>query len=157
MFPEVSGSVGRFGYSFIGSVGSVNFAEPAVTRTRPPSNVNETGLLGRFFEISERRRPGTRTLPASFTSALNEDLAEVSRSDAERVTSFWASITIPSRAVMMGRVERLRETQLTESVNTALSTVNFIYLSLSFSSSGYFVIGFFWIVDWVRAQTFLYL
>ena len=28
---------------------------------------------------------------------------------------------------MIGRVERLRETQLTESVSTALSTVNFIY------------------------------
>jgi hypothetical protein len=41
-------------------------------------------------------------------------------------------------------VERLLETQLTESVRTELSTVNFIFVSLSFS-----------IVGEVRSQTFL--
>ena len=77
-------------------------------------------------------------------SALKEDFAEVSKSDAERVTSFEASITIPSSAVIIGLVERLRETQLTESVKTELSTVNFIFLSLSFL-----------IVGEVRSQTIL--
>jgi hypothetical protein len=62
---------------------------------------------------------------------VKEDLAEVSRSDALRVTSLLASITIPSRAVMIGRVERLRETQFTLSVRVALSTTNFITISLT--------------------------
>jgi hypothetical protein len=73
-------------------------------------------------------------------------LADVSRSEAERVTSFCASITIPSSAVIMGRVERLRDTQLTESFRDALSTENFMIVSLSF-----------WFVDEVRSQTLLYI
>jgi hypothetical protein len=113
-------------------VGRVNFADPAVTKTLVPSKLNETGLLGRFLEISDNNLPGTNTRPGSLMSALKEDLAEVSKSDAESVTSLEASITIPKSAVIIGLVERLRETQLTESVRTELSTVNFIVLSLSF-------------------------
>ena len=105
-----------------------------------------TVLLGSAFEISVSKRPGTRTRPGSLISALKEDLAEVSRSDADNVTSFCASITIPNSAVIMGRVERLRDTQLTESVSAALSTENFMIMSLSF-----------WFVDEVRSQTFLYI
>jgi hypothetical protein len=45
--------------------------------------------------------------------------------------SFPASITIPRSAVIIGLVERLRETQLTLSVNVALSTTNFISVSLT--------------------------
>jgi hypothetical protein len=43
----------------------------------------------------------------------------------------FTSITIPSKAVIMGRVERLLETQLTLSVKVALSTTNFIFISLT--------------------------
>ena len=124
--PEFSGIVGRFGYSFIGKVGSVNFAVPAVTNTRLLSNINETGLFGSDLAISANNRPGTKTFPFSLISALNEDFAAVSKSEADSVISLLTSITIPNNAVIIGREERLRETQLTLSVNTLLSTVNFI-------------------------------
>ena len=84
--PVVSGSSGRFGYSFIESVGKVNFADPEVTNTRVPSKVIVIGLLGREREISASSLPGTRTFPAWETSALKKDLLEVSKSDPERVT-----------------------------------------------------------------------
>ena len=116
-------------------MGRVNFADPAVTKTRLPSSVNETGLLGSAREISARSLPGTNTRPFSFTSAEKEDLAEVSRSEALSVTSALTSITIPRSAVIMGRVERLLETQLTLSVSVALSTTNFIFVSLTRSST----------------------
>ena len=130
----MSGITGRFGYSFTGSVGRVNLAAPAVTNTRLPSRLNETGLFGSALEISANNLPGTNTLPFSLISAVKEDLAEVSKSEALSVISLPASITIPSSAVIIGLVERLLETQLTLSVNTALSTVNFIIFSLTLSS-----------------------
>ena len=141
--------VGRFGYSLIGRVGSVNFADPAVTKTRLPSSVNDTGLLGRAREISASRRPGTNTRPFSLISAEKEDFADVSKSEALSVMSFPASITIPRSAVIIGRVERLRETQLTLSVSVALSTTNFIPISLTRS--------YLCKVREVRAQLVLYL
>lgn len=131
MAPDVSGKVGRFGYSLIGSVGNVNFADPAVTKTLVPSNVNETGLFGSARDISASNLPGTKTLPFSFTSAAKLDFAEVSKSEALRVTSEAASITIPSSAVIIGLVDKDLETQLTLSVKVALSTVNFIFISLT--------------------------
>ena len=85
--------------------------------------------------ISARSLPGTNTRPFSFISAEKEDLAEVSRSEALSVTSVFTSITIPRSAVIMGRVERLLETQLTLSVSVALSTTNFIFVSLTRSST----------------------
>ncbi len=109
----------------------MNFAVPAVTNTRLPSRLKETGLFGRALDISANNLPGTRTRPFSFMSATKEDLAEVSKSDALRVTSLLTSITIPSNAVIMGRVERLLETQLTLSVRVELSTTNFISVSLT--------------------------
>jgi hypothetical protein len=123
--------VGRFGYSFIGRVGRVNFADPAVTSTLLPSRVNKTGLFGRAREISASNLPGTNTRPFSLISAEKEDLADVSKSEALSVMSLFASITIPSNAVIIGRVERLRETQFTLSVRVALSTTNFITMSLT--------------------------
>ena len=109
----------------------MNFADPAATNTRLPSSVKETGLLGSAREISANNLPGTNTLPFSLMSALNEDFADVSRSEALKVMSLPASITIPRSAVIMGLVERLRETQLTLSVSVALSTTNFISVSLT--------------------------
>jgi hypothetical protein len=45
-------------------------------------------------------------------------LLEVSKSEPERITSSpVASITIPRSSVLIGRVERLRDTQLTPSVS----------------------------------------
>ena len=124
--PVVSGMVGKFGYSFIGRVGRVNFDVAAVTRTRLLSNVNVTGLFGSDRAISASNRPGTKTFPLSLISALNVDFADVSKSDAESVTSWFTSITIPSNAVIIGRVDKLRDTQLTLSTNALASTVNFI-------------------------------
>ena len=116
--PVVSGSSGRFGYSEIESVGSVNFAEPEVTRTREPSKVIVIGLFGSEREISASNFPGTNTFPGCAISALKKDLLEVSKSEPERITSSpVASITIPRSSVLIGRVERLRDTQLTPSVS----------------------------------------
>ena len=85
------------------------------------------GLFGREREISARSFPGTKTLPGSFTSAAQCALLAVSRSDADKKTSLpVASITIPRSSVLIGRVDRERETQLTPSVNADCSTVNFI-------------------------------
>ena len=131
--PVESGSSGRFGYSSTESVGSVNFALPLVTATRVPSKTKVIGLLGSEREISANSFPGTKTLPGSFTSAAKCALLAVSRSDADKKTSLpVASITIPSSSVLMGRVDRERETQLTPSANADCSTVNFISI-LGFS------------------------
>ena len=126
--PVVSGSSGRLGYSEIESVGRVNFAAPDVTNTREPSNVMVIGLFGSEREISANSFPGTKTFPGCEISALKKALLEVSKSDPERVTSSpVASITIPRSSVFIGRVERLRDTQLTPSVSAPCSTVNFTW------------------------------
>ena len=104
----------------------MNFELAAVTKTRLLSNVKVTGLLGRDRAISASNRPGTKTFPVSLISALKVDLADVSKSEAERVTSWLTSITIPSSAVMIGRVDKLRDTQFTLSTSALASTVNFI-------------------------------
>ena len=131
--PVESGSSGRFGYSSTESVGSVNFALPLVTATREPSKTKVIGLFGRDREISANNFPGTKTFPGSFTSAAKCALLAVSKSDADKKTSLpVASITIPSSSVLIGRVERERETQLTPSVNADCSTVNFISIPGSF-------------------------
>ena len=102
----------------IESVGRVNFAAPDVTNTREPSNVMVIGLFGREREISASSFPGTKTFPGCEISALKKALLEVSKSDPERITSSpVASILIPRSSVLIGRVERLRDTQLTPSVS----------------------------------------
>ena len=125
--PVASGSSGRCGYSSIESVGRVNFAEPEVTNTRVPSSAIVIGLFGRERQISARSFPGTKTFPFTTISAVKCALLDVSKSDPDKKTSSpVASITIPSSSVLIGRVERLRETQLTPSVRPCWSTVNFI-------------------------------
>ena len=112
-----SGSSGRCGYSSIESVGSVNFAEPDVTNTRVPSKAIVMGLFGSERQISARSLPGTRTLPFAAISAVKCALLDVSKSEPDKKTSSpVASITIPNSSVLIGRVDRLRETQLTPSV-----------------------------------------
>ena len=116
--PVVSGSSGRFGYSESESVGRVNFAAPDVTSTRVPSSVMVIGLLGSDRQISASSFPGTNTAPFSTMSALKWAFEEVSKSEPLRNTSSpVASIFIPRSSVLIGRVERLRETQLTPSVS----------------------------------------
>ena len=115
--PVVSGSSGRFGYSESESVGSVNFAAPDVTSTRVPSKVIVIGLFGSDRQISARSFPGTNTAPFTVMSAAKCALLDVSKSEPERNTSSpVASIFIPRSSVLIGRVERLRETQFTPSV-----------------------------------------
>jgi hypothetical protein len=70
--PVRSGSSGRFGYSSNESVGSVNFADPEVTKTREPSNVIVIGLFGSEREISASNFPGTKTSPFSKMSAVKK-------------------------------------------------------------------------------------
>ena len=124
--PVVSGSSGNPGYSDIERVGRVNFADPEVTRTLDPSSVMVIGLFGSDREISANSFPGTNTFPGCEISALKKALLDVSKSDPERMTSSpVASITIPRSSVFIGRLERLRETQLTPSVSAPCSTVNF--------------------------------
>jgi len=94
-----SGSVGRFGYSFKGSVGSVNFALPAVTKTRVPSRTKVTGFAGRDLAISASNLPGTKTFPFVAISALRIAFVEVSKSEPVRVIESVTSIMIPRRAV----------------------------------------------------------
>ena len=84
--PVRSGNSGRFGYSESESVGSVNFADPEVTRTREPSSVIVIGLFGRDREISASNFPGTSTSPFSKISAEKLAFDDVSRSEAERIT-----------------------------------------------------------------------
>ena len=67
--PVVSGSSGRFGYSSIERVGSVNFADPDVTSTRDPSKVIVIGLFGSERDISANSFPGTKTFPLVVISA----------------------------------------------------------------------------------------
>ena len=127
--PAACGRVGKFGYSFTGRVGKVNFALPAVTKTRVPSKVNVTGFAGRDLAISANNLPGTKTFPLVAMSALIIALVDVSKSEPVKVIESVTSIMIPSSAVWIGREERLRATQLTASINGSRSTTNFIPLS----------------------------
>ena len=128
--PVLSGSSGKFGYSFIESVGKVNFALPEVTKTRVPSKVIVIGLFGSDLVISTNNFPGTKTFPASIIWAAKLALLDVSKSEPESSTfEPVASITIPSSSVLIGRVDKLRETQLTQSASALCSTMNFIWLA----------------------------
>jgi hypothetical protein len=97
----------------------VNFALPALTKTRLPSKLNVTGLAGSDLEISASNLPGTKTFPFWETFALNFALAAVSKSEPDKVISSFASITIPSRAVVIGLFEIDFETQLTASTKAS--------------------------------------
>jgi hypothetical protein len=104
----------------------VNFADPDVTNTREPSSEIEIGLFGSERVISANNLPGTSTFPYSLMSAAKCALLDVSKSDPDRNTSSpLASMTIPSSAVIIGRVDKERDTQLTPSANADCSTVNF--------------------------------
>ena len=110
----------------------MNFAEPEVTNTREPSKVIVIGLFGSDLVISISNFPGTKTFPASMIWAEKLALLEVSKSDPESSTfEPVASITIPSNSVLIGRVDKLRETQLTQSAKALCSTMNFIWLAFS--------------------------
>ena len=85
--PDALGNSGKVGYSTSGKVGSVNLALPALTRTRLPSKLNVIGLAGSDLEISANNLPGTKTFPFWETSALNFALADVSRSEPDKVIS----------------------------------------------------------------------
>ena len=124
--PADCGSVGRFGYSFEGSVGSVNFALPAVTNTRVPSKTIVTGFAGSDLAISASNLPGTKTLPLVAMSALIVALVDVSKSEPVNVIESVTSIMIPRSAVWIGREDRLRATQFTASISGSRSTTNFI-------------------------------
>ncbi len=60
---------GRLGYSSTGRVGSEKVALPHTSCTLLPSVVRVTGRAGRARVISASRRPDTRTVPASSTTA----------------------------------------------------------------------------------------
>ena len=105
----------------------MNLALPALTRTRLPSKLNVIGLAGSDLEISANNLPGTKTFPFWVTSALNFAFAAVSKSEPDKVISSLASITMPSRAVVIGRFEIDFETQLTASTRSSRSTTNFIH------------------------------
>ena len=114
--PVISGISGRVGYVSESVVGKVNFALPAVTRTRAPSSSTVTGLLGSDLEISLSRCPETKTFPLWVTSAEKSALLDFSWLDADKCTLFLSTfITIPCRAGLMGREGKLFETQLTAS------------------------------------------
>jgi hypothetical protein len=125
--PAVSGNSGSVGYSDTERVGRVNFADPAVTSTRVPSNTKVIGLFGRERAISANNLPGTRTLPFEDISAFKIVFVEVSRSDPVRVIEVSTSIMIPRSSVLIGLVDKLRATQLTASTNSSRSTTNFIF------------------------------
>ena len=97
--PADCGRVGRFGYSFAGRVGRVNFALPAVTKTLVPSKTKVIGLAGRDLAISANNLPGTKTFPLVAISALIIALVEVSKSEPVKVIESVTSIMIPSSAV----------------------------------------------------------
>jgi hypothetical protein len=125
--PVLSGSSGKFGYSLIERVGSVNFALPEVTKTLVPSKVIVIGLFGSDLVISTNNLPGTKTFPDSIIWAVKLALLDVSKSEPESSTfEPVASITIPSSSFLIGRVDKLRETQLTQSASALCSTMNFI-------------------------------
>jgi hypothetical protein len=108
----------------------VNFALPEVTKTLVPSKVIVIGLFGSDLVISTNNFPGTKTFPASMICAVKLALLDVSKSEPE--SSMFepvASITIPSNSVLIGRVDKLRETQLTQSASALCSTMNFIWLA----------------------------
>ena len=85
--PVAAGRVGSVGYSVNGKVGNVNFALPAVTKTRVPSKVNVTALAGSDRAMSASNLPGTKTFPFWLTSAENFAFVDVSKSEPDRVTS----------------------------------------------------------------------
>ena len=110
----------------------MNFALPAVTKTLLPSKLKLTGFAGRALDISASNLPGTKTFPFWETSALNFALAAVSKSEPDNVISSCTSITIPSKAVVIGLLEIDLETQLTASTRSSLSTTNFTFSPTSF-------------------------
>ena len=76
--PLASGAVGSVGKSPSGICMSEKREEPQVTSTLLPDVENSTGLAGRLREMSLSRRPKTRTVPASCTSAGTVMRAETS-------------------------------------------------------------------------------
>jgi len=124
--PLLGGTCGRFGYSVKESVGRVNFALAALTKTFVPSKLNVIGLFGRDLEISASSFPGTNTFPFWFISALKTAFVELSKSEPDNVISSETSITIPNNAVVIGLFEMDLETQLTASTKESRSAINFI-------------------------------
>jgi hypothetical protein len=97
-----------------------------------PSKVIVIGLFGSDLVISTNNFPGTKTFPASSICAAKLALLDVSKSDPDSSTfEPVASITIPSSSVLIGRVDKLRETQFTQSARALCSTMNFIWLAFS--------------------------
>ena len=84
------------------------------------------GLLGRERAISASNLPGTKTFPFAVMSAFKIALVEVSRSEPVRVMDVSTSIMMPRSSGLIGRVDRLRATQLTASTSSVGSTINFI-------------------------------
>jgi hypothetical protein len=76
--PIVVGCAGSNGYSSRGMTASVKCEEPQTRFTFCPSSSTETGLEGSDLEMSARRRPETRTSPASSTVAGMREFAETS-------------------------------------------------------------------------------
>jgi hypothetical protein len=76
--PDGSGIDGSVGYSSTGIVSSVKRPDPQVTATRLASVATSTGLPGSAREMSASRRPETRTVPASATSAGSSTRADTS-------------------------------------------------------------------------------
>lgn len=66
------------GYSSAGICSRAKRELPQVTWTLAPSVVMSTGLPGRLREMSASRRPSTRTVPGSETSAATVMRAETS-------------------------------------------------------------------------------
>ena len=85
------------------------------------------GLFGKARAISASSLPGTKTLPLALISAFSIAFVEVSKSEPVRVIEVSTSIIIPNNSGLIGRVERLRATQLTASTNSVGSTKNFIF------------------------------
>ena len=78
MAPMPLGWAGNSGYSSNGMTASVKCEEPQTRFTFWPSSSTETGLEGSDLEMSARRRPETRTSPASSTVAGMCEFAETS-------------------------------------------------------------------------------
>ena len=76
--PMPVGCAGSSGYSSRGMTASVKWEDPQTRFTFWPSSSTETGLEGSDLEMSARRRPETRTSPASSTVAGMCELAETS-------------------------------------------------------------------------------
>ncbi len=76
--PTSVGCAGSSGYSSRGMTASVKCEDPQTRFTFWPSSSTETGLEGSDLEMSARRRPETRTSPASSTVAGMCEFAETS-------------------------------------------------------------------------------